>query len=266
MKPLRVALMQLSAGTDVDRNLAKVDELLGEVSDVDLVALPEVFSARGKHDDYVNSAEPIPGPATEHLSSIARRLDAWILAGSIIEESAEGIYNTSVLLDRTGAIAAQYRKIHLFEAVLDNGQVIKETDTYKAGDQPVLADIEGWKCGMSICYDLRFPEMYRHYALQDAHLLFVPANFTQRTGRDHWETLVRARAIENQCFVVAPDQCGTNPSTGVVSHGHSMVVGPWGEILCCAGDAERVITVELDPKEIAATRARIPVIEHRKLL
>lgn len=266
MKSLRVALVQLSAGTDVDENLVKVEELLGTVRNVDLVALPEVFSVRGEHDDYVNNAEPIPGPTTERLSRVANQLGAWILAGSVIEKSDDGIYNTSVLLDRTGTITCQYRKIHLFEATLDNGQVIRESDTYRAGNKPVLADIEEWKCGMSICYDLRFPEIYRQYALQEAQLLFVPANFTQRTGRDHWETLVRARAIENQCFVVAPDQCGTNPSTGVVSHGHSMVVGPWGEILCRADDTESVTVVELDPKEITETRARIPVIEHRKLL
>lgn len=266
MDLLRVAIVQLSAGIDVLRNVARVDELLGNAGETDLVALPEVFSARGEHDDYVRAAESIPGPTTEHFSRIAINLNSWVLAGSIIENAADGIYNTSVLIDRAGDIAASYRKIHLFEARLDNGTVISESDTYERGHEPKLVDMDGWKCGMSICYDLRFPEMYRKYALQGAHLLFVPANFTQRTGRDHWEILVRARAIENQCFVVAPNQCGANSSTGVVSYGNSIVVGPWGEVLCRAGESECILTAELNIEDVEKIRSRIPVIRHSKLL
>lgn len=129
----------------------------------------------------------------------------------------------------------------------------------------MMVDIEGWRCGLSICYDLRFPELYRGYAALGAHLLLIPANFTQRTGRDHWEVLVRARAIENQCFVVAPNQCGANPSSGVVSHGHSLAVGPWGEVLAAARDEETALHCVLDPAELWRTRQRVPALDHRRL-
>jgi nitrilase len=118
---------------------------------------------------------------------------------------------------------------------------------------------------MSVCYDLRFPELYRLYTERGARLLFVPSNFTQRTGRDHWEVLCRARAIENQCFVVAPNQCGANPATGIASHGHSVVVGPWGEVLCEAGDDETVLTARLDIGALEATRRRVPALDHRRI-
>ncbi|MBN1556791.1 MAG: carbon-nitrogen hydrolase family protein, partial [Lentisphaerae bacterium] len=124
--------------------------------------------------------------------------------------------------------------------------------------------MDGWCGGLSICYDLRFPELYREYAARGAHVLWVPSNFTLRTGRDHWEVLLRARAIENQCFVVAPDQCGTNPRTGIASYGHSLAVDPWGEILARAGGTAEVLTVTLDPDRLDAVRRRIPVLEHRR--
>ena len=258
-------MVQVSAGTNVDRNLTEIDEMLAGSPVSDLIALPEVFSLRGSHQDYVNNAETIPGPTTDRLAGMATQRSSWILAGSVIEKAESKIYNTSVLLDREGRIAARYRKIHLFEAKLDNGQVIRERDTYAAGTEPVLVDVEGWKCGMSICYDLRFPELFRLYARQGAHLFFVPSNFTQRTGKDHWEVLLRARAIENQCFVVGPNQCGTNPQTGVESYGYSMAVGPWGEILSQAGVEETVLITDLDPLQLTHTRDRIPVHKHRVL-
>jgi len=125
-----------------------------------------------------------------------------------------------------------------------------------------MADIEGWSAGLGICYDLRFPELFRHYAARGAGLLFLPSNFTQRTGRDHWEVLLRARAIENQCFIVAPNQCGENDAIGVASHGHSMCVGPWGEVLCEGGSKEAILTAELDPALLMSTRRRIPALKH----
>jgi predicted amidohydrolase len=128
-----------------------------------------------------------------------------------------------------------------------------------------MADIEGWRAGLSICYDLRFPELFRHYSAHNAAILFVPANFTRRTGKDHWSVLLRARAIENQCFVIAPNQCGVNRAIGVASYGHSMAIGPWGETLCEAGRTEKVMLVELDPALLVSTRKRIPALRHRVL-
>jgi len=265
MKKITVSIVQLSAGPDITCNLKRIDELLSSVADVDLIALPEVFAVRGDREDHRKNAEEIPGQICEHLARAATRRSCWILAGSIVEKSGRHFYNTSALLDREGRIAATYRKIHLFEAHLEDGKTIRESDTYQAGSEPVLANIEGWKCGMTVCYDLRFPELFRWYADRGAHLFFIPSNFTQRTGKDHWEVLVRARAIENQCFVIAPDQCGINSRTGIRSHGHSMTVDPWGNVLCQAEDQESVLTAKLDPDEMARTRTRIPVIRHRRL-
>jgi len=265
MNTLSLNIVQFSAGTDVAGNLARIESLLAATPSCDLIALPEAFHVRGGHDDYVRNAEPVDGPTIKRLARLAADRNCWLLAGSLMEKSGHDIFNTCVLLDRSGQIHATYRKIHLFEAHLEEGQTIRESDTYSAGCEPVDADVEGWRCGLSICYDLRFPELYRHYSAQGAHLLFIPSNFTQRTGKDHWQTLVRARAIENQCFVVAPDQCGANPVTGVESHGHSMVVDPWGKVLAEAQDTEAVISAALVPAVLEQTRARIPVLKHRRL-
>jgi len=265
VKALRIVLLQNSAGGNVARNLDGIERRLHRAPSCDLIALPEVFAIRGNDTDYRAAAERLPGPITERLMALAARARAWVLAGSVLERCRGKIYNTSVLIDRQGRIAARYRKIHLFEANLDNGQVIRESDIYAAGDKPVMAGIEGWSCGLAICYDLRFPELFRYYSGHGAALFLLPSNFTQKTGKDHWETLVRARAIENQAFVVAPNQCGINPRTGIASHGHSLVVGPWGDVLAAAGDKETILTVTLQPEVLRRTRARIPVLQHRRL-
>ncbi|MBU0714645.1 MAG: carbon-nitrogen hydrolase family protein [Verrucomicrobia bacterium] len=262
---LRIILLQNSAGTDVERNLAGIERRFRCAPKCDLIALPEVFAIRGNDADYRAVAEHLPGPITKRLMALAARARAWVLVGSVIERCRGKIYNTSVLINRQGRIVARYRKIHLFEANLDNGQIVRESDIYSAGNKPVMAKVEGWSCGLAICYDLRFPELFRYYSRHGVALFFVPSNFTQKTGKDHWETLIRARAIENQAFVVAPNQCGVNPCTGITSHGHSLVVGPWGDVLATAGDKETILTVTLQPEELRRTRARIPVLRHRRL-
>jgi len=263
--PLRVTLLQNDAGADVQANLAWIEHHLPQPDAVDLVALPEVFAFRGDDEEYRSRAEPRDGALARWLAAQAARLRSWILAGSILERDHDRIFNTSLLFDREGHLAAFYRKMHLFEARLENGRVIRERDVYHPGDEPVLASIDGWRCGLSICYDLRFPELYRHYAKLGATVLLIPANFTQRTGRDHWEVLVRARAIENQCFVVAPDQCGRNPQTTCRSHGHSLAVGPWGEVLASVGDEPAALHVTLDPALLRTTRDRVPALAHRRM-
>jgi predicted amidohydrolase len=260
-----VAVVQNAAGAETEANLAGIERLLRDIRHCDLIALPEVFAFRGSERDYRRKAEPVPGPLTRRLANWARRRRAWILAGSLIEKAGRRVFNTSVLIDPAGRLAAIYRKLHLFEARLESGQLIREADAYDPGENPVLARLGDWRCGMAICYDLRFPELFRRYSAHGAHLLFAPSNFTQRTGKDHWEVLVRARAIENQCFVVAPNQCGANPVTGVTSYGHSLAIGPWGEILGAAGAAEGAFAVRLDPRALAATRARVPALRHRRL-
>jgi predicted amidohydrolase len=264
-QPLTVTVVQNSAGCDPYDNLARINCQIAGVPPGDLIAFPEVFAIRGNDEDYRAQAEVLPGAMISRLIDLAVRRHEWVLAGSVLEKDGKDVFNTSVLIDRAGAIAAVYRKIHLFEAYLDDGQVIRESDVYRAGYTPTLAVIEGWRCGLAICYDLRFPELFRHYAEQGAHLFFVPSNFTQKTGNAHWEILLRARAIENQAFVVAPNQCGANPCAGIASYGHSLVVGPWGDVLAQAGDAETVIRAVLDPADMVRTRNRIPVLRHRRM-
>jgi deaminated glutathione amidase len=265
MKTLRVAIVQTNAGGDNERNLGRISKLTSELPRMDIIALPEVFAMRGSDRDYRKTAEPLDGRIVSEMAKLARKHHAWVLAGSVIEKAGRRIYNTTVLLNRAGKIAATYRKIHLFEAQLDNGKRICEAHAYDAGSTPVLVTIEGWRVGLAICYDLRFPELFRHYSKKGAHILFVPSNFTLRTGKDHWEVLVRARAIENQCFVVAPNQCGINPAIGVASYGHSMAVGPWGEVLCEAGTSETVLVTELNMELLHSTRQRVPALKHRVL-
>lgn len=264
--PLRVTLVQHSAGRDCAANVARLAHLVEATPPADLIVLPEVFALRDTDDACRAAAAPLDASAAVHWAgALAVRRRAWVLAGSVLERDGAAVYNTSVLLDPTGARVATYRKLHLFEARLDTGQLVREQDVYSAGHALALVTLKGWRCGLSICYDLRFPELYRVYAERGAHLLLAPANFTQRTGKDHWETLVRARAIENQAFVVAADQCGANPATGVVSYGHSLIVGPWGEPLADLGEHEGALTVALDPEALRRTRARIPVLAHRRI-
>ncbi len=230
---------------------------------VDVIALPEVFAVRGKAADYRAAAAPLDGIVVQWVCELAAAKQAWVLAGSVIEDAAGHVYNTSLLVNRQGRLVATYRKIHLFEAILEDGTHIRESDAYEAGHEPTMTDIEGWRAGLAICYDLRFPELFRHYADGGMQILFVPSDFTQRTGKDHWDILVRARAIENQCFAVAPNQCGINPGTGVASYGHSMIVGPWGDVLAKAGDSETVIVADLNLDELEKTRRRVPALKHR---
>ncbi len=265
MKKIRVAVIQLNSGTDTDANFKKLDDMLSESEEVDLLALPEVFSMRGNKDDYQAAAETIPGKLTDQLMMMAAERNVWILAGCVMEKAGDTIYNSSLLFNRGGEIVARYRKMHLFEANLDDGKKIREGDIYTAGQHPVIADLEGWKCGMTVCYDVRFPELYRFYSERKASLMFVPSDFTEGTGRNHWEVLIRSRAIENQCFIIAPNQCGPNARTGIESYGNSMVVGPWGQVLGRASHKEEIVLAELDPSEIDKTRHRIPALEHRRL-
>lgn len=263
MKPLRITVVQNGAGTDKARNLATIDCLLSEISNRGLIVLPEVFAGRGFDTDYRDWAEPLDGPLVRRLRRLARSKRAWLLAGSVIEKTPRGLFNTAVLINPAGQLRASYRKMHLFETRLTRNKAIREANTFSAGSKPVLTSIAGWKTGLAICYDLRFPELFRHYSARGAQLLLVPSNFTRATGKDHWEILVRARAIENQCFVVAANQCGTNPATGVTSYGHSMIVDPWGEIICKAGATECVLSADLDPRLLQKARSRIPALRHR---
>jgi len=270
MAGMRVAVCQMRSGEDVGPNLDLAGKLLGEAAEggADLAALPEVFTYLGRSSGRAAAAEPVPGPTTQMLAAVARDRGMWILGGSVLESDAARIFNTSVLIDREGELVARYRKIHLYDVELPDQPPIRESDTFTPGEQLVTHPTEGARLGLSICYDLRFPELYRGLMALGAEVLTVPAQFQHTTGQAHWEVLLRARAIENQCFVVAPGQWGTYGREGSNrrSWGHSAIVDPWGRVLVEApGEGDGVWFADLDTAELRAIRERLPALRHRRL-
>jgi predicted amidohydrolase len=263
---LAVALVQLDATTDVDANIAAATALADEAAGggARLVALPEYLQYRGADDGFRASARPIPGPHTEPFAEVARRRGAWILVGSTAETSTDPArpFNSSALIAPDGSVAAVYRKLHLFDVAVDDGPRDTESARVTAGSGLVTAEVDGVTVGLTICYDLRFPELYRSLALAGAQVLAVPSNFTERTGRDHWEVLLRARAIENGAYVLAPAQIG-GPS-GQPAYGRSMIVDPWGTIVAQAPDAVGIVRAVIDSDRVAAVRRQIPVLANRR--
>ena len=263
---LAVALVQLNATADVDANIATAAALADEAAagGARLVALPEYLQYRGADEGFRTSARPIPGPHTAPFAEIARRRGAWILVGSTAEVSTDPArpFNSSALIAPDGSVAAVYRKLHLFDVAVDDGPSDTESLRVTAGERLVTADLDGVTIGLTICYDLRFPELYRALAVAGAQILTVPANFTERTGRDHWEVLLRARAIENGAYVLAPAQIGGPP--GQPAYGHSMVVDPWGTVIAQAPDSVGIIRADIETDRVAAVRRQIPVLANRR--
>jgi deaminated glutathione amidase len=267
METMRVALVQFEARDDVEANIARAATLAREAAgDADLVVLPEYVQLRGTADGFRASARAVPGATTAPFKAIARELGCWILAGSHAEVSGNPArpYNTAVLFDRSGGLVARYRKLHLFDVSVDDGPSDRESERVTAGDRAVVVDVEGSGLGLSICYDLRFPELYRALSLAGAEVLAVPAVFTERTGRDHWEVLLRARAIENGAYVIAAAGCGAGGPGAIAAWGHSMVVDPWGRVVAQAGMDEAIVRVDLDLSLVAAARRQIPALANRR--
>ena len=266
MSRLRVALIQLAADQDVAANVERAAGLVKQAGEMrpQLIALPEMFLYRGPAAGLRDSAAELPGPTTEPFAELARALDTWMLLGSLAERSADPLrpYNTSVLLDPSGQICATYRKRHLFDVSIDDGPSDRESARTTPGDRSVVAVMQGVaqeadvRIGLSICFDLRFPELYREMTAAGAVVLAVPANFTEATGRDHWEVLLRARAIENGAFVIAPAQCGIGG--GVPTHGRSMVVDPWGVVIAQAPDGPGVVVADLEMERAVQVRRQLP--------
>lgn len=264
MKTLKTAVIQLRATGNKAENIQRAVFLVQQAirRQAEFILLPEIFVFRGRWEgiDIEEIAEEIPGESIAPLMSLARRHKVFILAGSIFEKSnaAKKVYNTSVLINDRGDIAAKYRKRHLFDANI-GGKWIRESDQFVAGAKPAMARIKGFEVGLSICFDLRFPELYREYAFGGAQVLCVPSAFTHQTGKAHWEILLRARAVENLCYVLAPNQAGKN-SRGIRCYGHSMIVDPWGKILARASaDQEEVIFANLDRKTLKRRRSSLSV-------
>lgn len=261
-----IALIQTDAGGDPAANVARAAALTDEAAagGAQLVALPEYLQFRGPDDGFRASARPIPGEFTDAFAAVARRRGCWILAGSLAETSTDPRrpWNTSSLISPQGEVVARYRKIHLFDVDVRDGPVDRESARVSGGSEPVVAEAAGLRIGMTICYDLRFPELYRTLALAGAEVLAVPSNFMERTGRDHWEVLLRARAIENGCWVIAPSQTGGPP--GVPAFGRSMVIDPWGTVVAQAPDRECIVRAEIDSDRVSDVRRQIPVLANRR--
>lgn len=265
---LKIAVVQLNSRNNLGENMAAVEQSLERAASfgVDVVALPELWTYLGPYNGYRDVSQPLSGPAITMLREQARRHRMIVHGGSIVEQhphDKERFFNTSVLIDREGEIVAQYRKLHLFDVNLANGERHGESECIDAGNRIVTAELEGVTYGLSICYDLRFPELYRVLAQRGAQVMFVPAAFTLHTGRDHWEVLLRARAIENQCYIIAPAQVGSYPP-GKQCYGRAMVVDPWGIVLAQAQDVPTVLVSEIDLMQVERVRAQIPCLQHRR--
>lgn len=259
--------MQLNATEDVDANLATADRLTREAAGkgAELVVLPEKWTVLGRGEAMAAAAQPLDGPAISWARAIAKELHLDLIAGSLVEyvEGQIKTANTSAHIGPDGEIKALYRKLHMFDVEVD-GTVYAESAREQAGDQiTVTHTAQGHELGMSICYDVRFPELYRELSSRGATIITVPSAFTLATTRDHWEVLLRARAIENQAFVIAANQIGQHPP-GNRSGGRSMIVDPWGVQLAIAPDGEAVITADLDFTLLNDMRKRLPALTHRR--
>jgi deaminated glutathione amidase len=264
---VRVGAVQLNSTEDTARNLETADRLVREAAGrgAELVVLPEKWSVLGTPEQMTAGAEPLDGRFISWARSTAAELGIDLVAGSIVErvEGREKTANTSVHVGPDGELRAVYRKLHMFDVEVD-GDVYAESATEEPGEEVVLSELAGGaSLGMTICYDVRFPELYRILAVRGAQVITVPAAFTLATTRDHWEVLLRARAIENQCFVVAPNQIGPHPP-GPRCGGRSMIVDPWGLVLAQAPDTETAIVADIEFDALERVRRRIPALTHRR--
>ena len=269
---IRVAAVQMNSGMDREKNLRNACSCIAKAAKegARVIALPEAFDYRGDKRNYWRVAEYIPGDVINRLARLAADNRIYILCGTVIERPADGdlfdprhqrYYNTSVLLSPDGGVSGVYRKIHLFD--IQGKTPVRESESFMPGSRVTIAKIEDHVCGLAICYDLRFPELFRRFAGVGAELIFIPSNFSYLTGLAHWEVLIRARAIENQAFVVAPNQAGRNTATGIRSYGNTIIAGPWGKVIARAPtDGERVVVADLDFGYLSIIRRELPALDH----
>jgi predicted amidohydrolase len=262
------AVIQLQANADKLANLEKAERLVASAAEAGakLIALPEMFNLYGPFEPIVAAAEPIPGPTSERLAQWALRHSIFLVGGSFAErdDGTGKARNTSLLFAPDGRILARYCKVHLFDIDLPGRVTSKESDWITAGGGTAATPTPLGRIGQAICYDLRFPELFRRLSAAGAEIIVAPSAFTHTTGRDHWEILVRARAIENQCYVLAPNQCG-EPAAGMRTYGHSLIVDPWGRVLASLDEQEGMAVAELDLDALADVRAHLPVHVHRRM-
>jgi predicted amidohydrolase len=265
---LLAAVVQMTSTADAERNLATAERLVEEAASrgARFVTLPENFAFLRAEGEPVPDPQPLDGPWVRRMAGLARRLRITLLLGSVPEAIAgeTRVHNTAVLLGPGGETLAAYRKIHLFDIDLPGLEHLKESRSVAPGSAPVVAETPFGPVGLSICYDLRFPELYRELTRRGARILAVPSAFTDRTGRAHWEVLLRARAVENLAFVVAPAQVGIH-GRGRASHGHAMIVEPWGTVLAQVAEGEGVAVAELDFERQDRLRRELPALSHVRL-
>jgi len=279
MSDLAIAAVQMTSGEEVETNLERARELVCEAATAGalIVGLPENFAYLGTRQDHkLAIAEELPpvgatehsdfGPILSSMRALALKAGVWLLLGGFPEKSrsAGRINNTSVLMDPEGTICAVYRKMHLFDVDVPGGKRFRESETVEAGSEVVVAPTPWGGLGLSICYDLRFPELYRAHAAKGARMIAVPSAFTLETGKDHWHVLLRARAIENQVYVMAPAQTGAHGPTRR-SYGHALVVDPWGVVVAECSDQEGFALARLDFAHQDKLREALPVLSHRRL-
>ena len=273
MSPITVAAVQLTSTDDVAQNLSRCRALVTEAvaAGADFVGLPENFAFLGSDRDHraaiaESTADDAAGPILSDMRELARSTGAWLLLGGFPEQGFRpgSIRNASVLLNPAGAIVARYRKMHLFDVDVPGGMQFRESESVDGGGDVVLAETPWGGLGLTICYDVRFPELYRELTARGARLLAVPSAFTRETGKDHWHLLLRARAVENQAYVIAPAQFGWHGGKRF-SYGHALIADPWGVVLAECGDHEGFALARLDFAYQDRVRSNLPVLRHRKL-
>ena len=265
-----VGLVQTNSSDDLQGNIAAAAALIRQAAGegADLVLTPEntTMITNGREAILAGALPESSHPAIPVFSALAQELGIWLLIGSLsIKLEPTRAANRSFLFTPEGAVAARYDKIHMFDVDIPDGQSYRESATFRPGEQVVTADLPWGRLGLSICYDMRFPQLYRALAKEGANFLSVPAAFTEFTGRAHWHVLLRARAIETGCFVFAPAQCGTHVADRR-TYGHSLVVAPWGEVLADGGEEPGIVTARIDPAKVAEARRMVPALTHDRPL
>ncbi|SCA57382.1 Carbon-nitrogen hydrolase [Candidatus Terasakiella magnetica] len=267
MTKMKAACVQVNASSDMDENIATACEMVRKAAHEDganLICLPENVAMMefGGQNVIAKSFVQSEHPALKAFRDLALETKAWLLIGSLAIKLKNGkVANRSFLLNDQGEITGQYDKIHLFDVDLAGGESYRESNTFDGGDKAVLAETPWGGLGMTICYDVRFPHLYRAYGQKGAAIMTVPAAFTKQTGEAHWKVLLRARAIENGCFIIAPGQCGSHKGERE-TYGHSLIIDPWGTVLAEGGDEPCVLSAELDMTMVEATRAKVPSLQH----